>query len=414
MNQSLKKNFLEFFAGVGLVRLGLQKNNWNCSWANDICSDKESTYVENFGSSDFLREDIWKVAENPSLLPKAFLATSSFPCTDMSLAGGRKGLTGKQSGTLYAFLKIIEKLSIDRPQVLMLENVKGFLNSNDGQDLISTVQSLNKLNYVVDILEIDAKLFTPQSRPRVFLFAVQESLAAKVMIQKSDHEHQVFSKWDQIYVSNPTIRTPAVYRLIAKNPTLKWGVFDIPNIIPARCLLDTILEAIPEDSTIWWNERRTQKLFDQMSENHQQLLTTNMQNKKWSYGTVYRRVRLGTSRAELRTDGYAGCLRTPKGGSSKQILVKMGFGKFHVRFLTPREYARLQGVSDTFILPNNETSGYFAMGDGVCVPVIDWISKNILNPCYAKYSEEFSTPSKKQIFPPQVNMEKKELVLQSL
>ena len=83
--------------------------------------------------------------------------------------------------------------------------------------------------------------------------------------------------------------------------------------------------------------------------------------------------------AELRTDGIAGCLRTPRGGSSKQILVRAGNGGWGVRLLTPREYARLQGVRDSFVLPKNVNKGYFAMGDAVCVPAIEHLSKYALH-----------------------------------
>ncbi|TON82350.1 hypothetical protein CGH50_25955 [Vibrio parahaemolyticus] len=96
------------------------------------------------------------------------------------------------------------------------------------------------------------------------------------------------------------------------------------------------------------------------------------------------------SRAELRTDGIAGCLRTPKGGSSKQILVQVGKGEFKVRFLTPREYARLQGVDDNFVLSSKDTLAYFAMGDAVCVPAITWLTQNSLNVVYDAYSKYLS------------------------
>ena len=84
-----------------------------------------------------------------------------------------------------------------------------------------------------------------------------------------------------------------------------------------------------------------------------------------------------------------GCLRTPKGGSSRQILIQAGNGKFKIRFLTPREYARLQGVVDNFKLPDRDNAAYFAMGDAVCVPVITWLSKNILSNIFDAW-EHFS------------------------
>jgi DNA (cytosine-5)-methyltransferase 1 len=98
-----------------------------------------------------------------------------------------------------------------------------------------------------------------------------------------------------------------------------------------------------------------------------------------SYGTVFRRMRAGRSMAELRTDGVAGCLRTPKGGSAKQILFKAGRGEYHARLLTPREAARLMGADD-YTLPNSLDASYFGFGDAVCVPVIEWIATHYLNP----------------------------------
>jgi DNA (cytosine-5)-methyltransferase 1 len=97
------------------------------------------------------------------------------------------------------------------------------------------------------------------------------------------------------------------------------------------------------------------------------------------YATVYRRVRYGKSMAELRTDGVAGCLRTPRGGSSRQILLVAGMGAVRARFMTPREYARLMGAPQyTINVPDNQA--YFGFGDAVCVPVIQWIGQRVLNP----------------------------------
>lgn len=83
--------------------------------------------------------------------------------------------------------------------------------------------------------------------------------------------------------------------------------------------------------------------------------------------------------AELRTDGIAGCLRTPKGGSGRQILFKAGFGDFFVRLITAREAARLMGADEyTITVPLNQA--LFGFGDAVCVPVVEWIADNYLTP----------------------------------
>jgi DNA (cytosine-5)-methyltransferase 1 len=95
---------------------------------------------------------------------------------------------------------------------------------------------------------------------------------------------------------------------------------------------------------------------------------------------MYRRVRGGQQKAELRKDGLAGCLRTARGGSSRQMLVRVGQRTIKMRLMTPREYARLQGVPDDYPLPLQNNQALTGFGDAVCVPVIVWIAKNILNP----------------------------------
>ena len=115
----------------------------------------------------------------------------------------------------------------------------------------------------------------------------------------------------------------------------------------------------------------------------------------WSYGTVFRRVRTRNgekrSMAELRTDGVAGCLRTPRGGSGRQILFKAGHGTYHARLLTPRECARLMGAGDYKItVPLNQA--LFGFGDAVCVPVIEWIAQHYLNPMIAELMRGSAMP----------------------
>ena len=85
--------------------------------------------------------------------------------------------------------------------------------------------------------------------------------------------------------------------------------------------------------------------------------------------------------AELRTDTIAGCLRTPRGGSGRQILFAAGKGRYAARLLTPRECARLMGADDFKItVPLNQA--LFGFGDAVCVPVIRWIAENYLTPAW--------------------------------
>lgn len=379
----MTKNYAEFFAGVGLVHEGLAPDDWACAWANDISEDKRQTYIANYGDEKFHLDDLWNVVNQPDIIPSpCFLYTASFPCTDLSLAGARKGLAGTESGSLHALLAILrtKKSTGAAPKCVMLENVQGFLTSHDGADVALTVNTLNELGYVVDLIELDAIYFTPQSRPRVFLFALQREIAVNAMILKNNDD--ALDPWWMHFERNPQLRTARIKKIIHANPNLVWGLFDIP--VPPRCqvTLADIVEILPNDSEAWWGNERKKHLHQQMFERHQTILARMQEKSVHSYGTVFRRSRDNVSRAELRTDGVAGCLRTPRGGSSKQILIRAGCGRWDVRLLTPREYARLQGLRDSFLLPSNQNQAYFAMADAVCVPAIQFISKHILSPSF--------------------------------
>lgn len=99
---------------------------------------------------------------------------------------------------------------------------------------------------------------------------------------------------------------------------------------------------------------------------------------------IYRRTRVDEEgrqlRAEVRFDGISGCLRTPAGGSSRQILIFVDGGDIRTRLLAPREAARLMGVRDNYILPDNYNDAYHLMGDAVAVPAVKWLSEHLLKP----------------------------------
>jgi DNA (cytosine-5)-methyltransferase 1 len=97
-------------------------------------------------------------------------------------------------------------------------------------------------------------------------------------------------------------------------------------------------------------------------------------------GAVYRRTRAGTPQAEVRTDGLAGCLRTARGGSSRQTIVVAQDGVIRSRLLTPREGARLMGLPDSYVLPAGSTAAFHVIGDGVAVPVVRWLAAHLLEP----------------------------------
>ncbi len=140
-----------------------------------------------------------------------------------------------------------------------------------------------------------------------------------------------------------------------------------------------VVENIAKRSNIWWSRERVNYLLNQTFDRHLKKINELKNLDTYSYLTAFRRVRNGKSMAEVRFDGIAGCLRTPKGGSARQILLKVGKGEVNVRLLTPRECARLMGIDD-FKLSGTLNEALFGFGDAVCVPVISWIAENYLDP----------------------------------
>ena len=99
------------------------------------------------------------------------------------------------------------------------------------------------------------------------------------------------------------------------------------------------------------------------------------------------RPRIGVSAcllgAEVRFDGLAGCLRTPRGGSSRQAIVVVEDGRVRSRLLSSREAARLMGLPDSYRLPATATAALHVAGDGVAVPVVRWLAAELLEPLLA-------------------------------
>jgi DNA (cytosine-5)-methyltransferase 1 len=105
-------------------------------------------------------------------------------------------------------------------------------------------------------------------------------------------------------------------------------------------------------------------------------------------GTVYKRTRpneegVVVQRAEIRFDQISGCLRTPVGGSSRQTIVVVDGRQVRSRLLSPREAARLMGAPEDYPLPARYNDAYHLFGDGVVVPVVHWLSANLLTPIAA-------------------------------
>lgn len=368
MNGS-QKTIAEFFAGIGLMRIGLENAGWQIAFANDIDEDKWQMYRDHFGDTgEFVVRDIYEI--KTSEVPTVALATASFPCNDLSLAGGRHGLAGAQSSAFWGFIDILKAMKRERrlPPLVLLENVTGFLSSNDGNDFEEALIALNDLGYVVDAFIVNAARFVPHSRQRLFVIGIRT--------------RQTYELNDAPGFYESDVRPPALASFILMHPDINWRIRELPALPKCAIRLTDIIEDLPSNNKMWWSRPRCEYMLNQMSPKHRAQAETMIQGDTISYGTVFWRTRYGKSMAELRIDGVAGCLRTPRGGGGRQIVVAAGKGQLAVRLLTGRECARLMGADD-FKLKVHLNQALFGFGDAVCVPVIEWIAKNYLNPVWS-------------------------------
>lgn len=357
----------EFFAGIGLVRWALQKKGWRIVFANDLDPQKYEMYRANFSDAPehFSMEDVHRLSADD--VPTVSLATASFPCNDLSLAGGMKGLAGEHSGAFWGFMRVLQDMGDRRPPLVLLENVAGWLTSHGGKNFAESLLAMNELGYSCDAFILNAADFVPQSRVRLFVVGVLD-------------ECKDICLSDTLRLYESQVRPKALAEFILMHPEIRWHLRNLPSTPQKPVSIHSILEDIPHSDPRWWSRERSAYLLNQMSERHAATARSMIDAPEYTYGTAFRRVRQGKSMAELRVDGIAGCLRTPRGGSGRQILIKAGKGEYHVRLLTPRECARLQGVDDTYNINTPDNQALFGFGDAVCVPAIEWIAENYLNP----------------------------------
>ncbi|WP_433537210.1 DNA cytosine methyltransferase [Micromonospora sp. CA-249363] len=354
----------EFFAGIGLVREALQPLGIQVVWANDIKKAKRDVYAANHDASHFQLDDIRNVTAKD--LPSDIeLATSSFPCVDLSLAGNRRGLIGSESGMFWEFARVIEEMQEQRPRVVLLENVHGFATSHGGKDLSDALRQMHELGYSCDVIAVDARHFVPQSRRRMFIVGVQGAVPSGAQ-SGIPPISGVRPRW--------------VQRVHALHQHLDMHHLTLPRLPNGPQDLSSVVETMDSEDPRWWGKDRQAAFIESMSPIQKARMEALRDTEDTSWRTAYRRRRNGASMWELRRDAIGGCLRTTGGGSSKQALVELGKGEVRVRWMTPLEYARMMGAGSYTVTAGTPNQALFGFGDAVVVDVISWIGQHYLLP----------------------------------
>ncbi|SEV95057.1 DNA (cytosine-5)-methyltransferase 1 [Cognatiyoonia koreensis] len=363
------KRFAEFFAGGGMVSAALP--GWECVFANDIDAKKAASYRANhahhrvFHQGDIAQIKGADIGATPNLI------WGSFPCQDLSLAGAGAGLRGQRSGTYFEFWRIIDELADAgrAPEIVVIENVVGSLTSHGGRDFESICAAFARRGYQFGPMILDAKDFLPQSRPRLFVVGVKD-VDVPASLKGGDQR-----------VDARIIKATTGLSARTRKALIHWN---LPAAQTRRRTVRQVIDPRPSD-VVWHTQSQTDQLLSMMAPLHVEKVRNAAKRKAPAIGFVYKRTRHDADgrkvqRAEVRFDGVAGCLRTPGGGSSRQIVMVVDGGTIKSRLLSVREAARLMGLPERYKLPTNYNEGYHLIGDGVAVPVVRYLDQALFTP----------------------------------
>lgn len=298
--------FIDLFAGTGGIRIPFQELGFKCVFTSEWDKYSQITYAANFGEHP--HGDITKI-ENTEI-PRFNILLAGFPCQPFSNAGLKRGFDDTR-GTL--FFEIARIVKYHEPEILFLENVKGFKSHDKGNTFITIKKTLSDMNYEVYDKVLNAKDFgVPQNRERIYIICFNKNKLNKVN-------------------------------------------FSFPEKSGIKTRVGDILEsAVDPKYTI----------SDRLWAGHQRRKAEHLQKGNGFGYSLFDQESIYTSTISAR---YY------KDGS--EILIKQE--DKNPRKLTPREAARLQGYPESYKIPVSDLQAYKQFGNAVAVPVIRAIAHKI-------------------------------------
>lgn len=182
------------------------------------------------------------------------------------------GLEGSHSSAFWGFIKILKAQGYQAPPLVLVENVPGWLYSNQGQDFRFTIQALNDLGYSCDVFTLDALRFTPQSRQRVFVIGSRLPLVKRGYAELLDRP--------------PSLLSTQLRRNILFNLDLDWFSLNLPMPPPLRRSgLGEVMENLEATDPRWWSQEQVERHLNMMEE------LTERESKNWPMVRFYPIVR---------------------------------------------------------------------------------------------------------------------------
>jgi len=174
MTTTQKNNlkFVDFCAGIGAGRLGLENLGLSCVGFSEIDKYAERTYREFFGQEEKNHGDLMKI--KPDDLPDFDLMIAGFPCQSFSVIGQRKGMNDHRGQIIYGLIKIMNAKNLP---YFILENVKGLVNHEGGKTLKIILEELDKAGYKVYHRVLNSLDYgVPQMRERIYFVGIRKDL----------------------------------------------------------------------------------------------------------------------------------------------------------------------------------------------------------------------------------------------
>lgn len=383
--------FLDFFSGVGGFRHGLELAGMKCIGFCEKDKFARKSYEAMYDTKgEWFHDDITTI--DPTRLPKADLWCAGSPCQNVSIAGKRAGLYGERSGLFFTFVELIKsQKEEDKPEWVLLENVKGLLSSGGGRDYLDYLSILDESGYDLEWQVFNSKDYgVPQNRERIYTIGHLRRKGRRQVLpisrESSSHLKQIVGGMQSYRVYDPSgIATT----LVGEGGGLgaKTGLYLIDQSLTepklteeARCLTARYTAGATKRTAMNSGVLEVQPILTQgikvrngTKQGYQLAVVGDSVDLSYP-SSLTRRARVGRGIAHnLSCSCQMGAVVW------KGRVVK-------IRRLTPKECFRLQGFSDDLFekakAVNSDAQLYKQAGNGVTVPVVYAIGCAILSSKY--------------------------------
>lgn len=383
--------FLDFFSGVGGFRHGLELAGMKCIGFCEKDKFARKSYEAMYDTKgEWFHDDITTI--DPTRLPKADLWCAGSPCQNVSIAGKRAGLYGERSGLFFTFVELIKsQKEEDKPEWILLENVKGLLSSGGGRDYLDYLSILDESGYDLEWQVFNSKDYgVPQNRERIYTIGHLRRKGRRQVLpisrESSSHLKQLVGGMQSYRVYDPSgIATT----LVGEGGGLgaKTGLYLIDQSLTepklteeARCITARYTAGATKRTAMNSGVLEVQPILTQgikvrngTKQGYQLAVVGDSVDLSYP-SSLTRRARVGRGIAHnLSCSCQMGAVVW------KGRVVK-------IRRLTPKECFRLQGFSDDLFekakAVNSDAQLYKQAGNGVTVPVVYAIGCAILSSKY--------------------------------